>query len=190
MILALLSASISGYSQNNPISNESLVLTGIIWDAETFQPVPYANVYTSRQGTFTNLKGEYRIKIQKDDTLNVSHISYQAQKSVFSGNVENQFFWLKPLTTTLSEVVVSPLPSEQDMKSIILQTQTEEPQILMRGRRNLKTIQNMYLGGYKPEMNSADNYLNYLRGPQDVSLFSTSPTRGIGSVIRNLRKNR
>ena len=165
-----------------------MILTGVVWDAESFQPIPYANVYTTKAGTFTDLNGEYRIRINANDTLTISHISYQSQTSAISGNIENQFFWLKPLMNTLSEVIIRPLPSEQDMKGIILQTKTEQSLQNIYGVQNLKTIQNMYWGGYKPEMNSMDNYLNYRRGPQGVSFFSTSPNRGLGRVLKNIRR--
>ena len=178
-----------GFAQDQELrDSDSLVLTGVVWDAESFQPVPYANVYTSKLGTFTDLNGEFRIRITVNDTLTISHISYQSQTVVISGNIENQFFWLKPLMNTLQNVIIRPLPAEEDLKGIILNTQTEKSPSLIRGSKNLKTIQSMNWSGYHLEMNSLDNYLNYNRGPQGVSFFSTSPNRGLGRVLKNIRR--
>ena len=180
-----------GRSQSNGEQIDSLLISGVIWDAETFQPIPYANVYTGKLSAFSNISGEYTILIYPGDSLKVSHVGYEGQKILVSSSNQFHFFWLKPYINELNEVIILPLPTEGEMKQFMLDAKpvsSPEVYISQDGRSNLQNIRTMYLKGYRPAMNSLDNYLNYMKGPQGVSIFSTSPSRGISGVIRNIKR--
>lgn len=61
-------------------TQSSYLVKGKVVDAETGEPIPYANVYTlpnTQQGTVTNLEGEYTLRINSpSDSLVASYVSY------------------------------------------------------------------------------------------------------------------
>ena len=175
-----------GYSQSRQ-ENDTNMVSGIIWDAESFQPMPYAHIFTSSTGTFSNGEGRYLIQVFEGETLKVSHLGYVLQESIILENSEYYFFWLKPFINNLDEIIIRPFHSEEEVKAIILQTEIKSSPEKMKARQNLQNINNLYLRGYRAEMNSMDNYLRYMKGPQDVNILSTNPYKGFSGVLRNIR---
>jgi hypothetical protein len=51
-------------------------------------------------------------------------------------------------------------------------------------RFNFQNARYIYLSDWKPEMDSKDNFTEYLKGPQPFTSFSTNPRRGILSLFR------
>jgi hypothetical protein len=94
------------------------VYHGRILDAETSQPIPYANIgiVSKDRGTVSMEDGSFQLTIDlawDDDSLRISSIGYETQtflvrsfKSKFSGN-EPVNFSLLPKPVMLSELVIS-----------------------------------------------------------------------------------
>ncbi len=94
------------------------VYRGRILDAETSQPIPYANIgiVSKDRGTVSMEDGSFQLTIDlawNDDSLRISSIGYETQtflvqsfKSKFSGK-EPVNFSLLPKPVMLSEVVIS-----------------------------------------------------------------------------------
>lgn len=91
-------------------------LKGIIADAETKAPLPYATVVVikSQTGTIANKDGAFEITIAEDkipiDTLELSHLGYNKTKVSVSDFVKNRNgqIALKVNPTVLTDVVVVP----------------------------------------------------------------------------------
>lgn len=62
-------------------------ITGQVFSAETYHPIPYAGIgiYGSYQGTSANSEGEFSLLVQDGDTLSVSSLGYKTQTVAVSG---------------------------------------------------------------------------------------------------------
>ena len=99
----------------NHLLGQQIVVSGIINDADTGQPVPFANIGIMGKalGTVTNVSGEYELHLPKQhvsDTLVVSCIGYYNQK-IMVGNIPAGSPYdvlLKNRTYNLLEITVRP----------------------------------------------------------------------------------
>lgn len=88
-------------------------IKGKIVDAETGEPIPYANVYYQKQraiGTNTNLNGRYTLESPPvGDTIIISYVGYQSHKEyVKRGARKTINVSLRDLGTEMKEVLVKP----------------------------------------------------------------------------------
>jgi hypothetical protein len=83
------------------------VITGLVTDAETGKPIPYASVgiLGTSQGTSTNLNGEFSLAVQKAVLIKFSCVGYESL-SIMSDN-DLQHIRLKPTALQLDEVYVT-----------------------------------------------------------------------------------
>ena len=86
------------------------LIKGKVVDAETGDPIPFANVLIkgSNVGTPTDFDGFYRIKGESEsDTLMVSYIGYEAKSKVYQKGITQTInFQLKPEATSLADFVI------------------------------------------------------------------------------------
>jgi len=91
------------------IPAQEVLLSGVITDAYTKAPVPFANVYLPSDpsvGTSADFEGRYHMKFNNPpDTLAVSALGYEDLQVVYEG-LEKMDFEMEAVATTLSEVVV------------------------------------------------------------------------------------
>ncbi len=92
---------------------QTTTLTGVVADAVTGKPMPFANVYVdgSTQGTLTNEEGHYALTGVPLGTVEVvaSFVGYTPQKGTFrfeNGQVQRANFRLKPTNKMLASVTV------------------------------------------------------------------------------------
>jgi hypothetical protein len=87
-------------------------ITGVVKDAETGEPIPYASVYVKGTSVFayTNDSGKYSIVTKlKIDSITVSFLGYVNQTVPVKSNVTQTInFYLQPNVTVFKEVVVRP----------------------------------------------------------------------------------
>lgn len=84
------------------------VVEGIILDASTRQPIPFASIGilgTSR-GTSSNLKGEFSLSVEGQFAIRVSCLGYETQEAKNLSVDERALILLKPSATQLKELVV------------------------------------------------------------------------------------
>lgn len=84
------------------------VVEGIILDANTRQPIPFASIGimgTSR-GTSSNLKGEFSLSVEGQFAIRVSCLGYETQEAKNLSVDERALILLKPSATQLKELVV------------------------------------------------------------------------------------
>jgi hypothetical protein len=103
------------WSQNNKIQ-------GIIKDSETFQPIPYVNIYSENElknnstGSISNENGEFTV-INNNSKILFSHINYESFSIESDGNLKE--ILLKPKNYVLDEVVISNENPKNYLKKII-----------------------------------------------------------------------
>jgi|GEM_PF-3244989 len=87
-----------------------LNISGKVIDSDTRLPIEYATIFnvTSKTGLFTTEKGNFRIAINQNDTLEVSCVGYKTMRLSNLNQKNNEFsISLDPLSRALQEVVVS-----------------------------------------------------------------------------------
>lgn len=101
-------------------------ITGLIIDAETGDPVPYASVQLKGRtfGTSTDVNGNFNILMQKTDTLIFSSIGYEKAYFTPVTNLDKSDYTLLQLlvrdTLELEEVTVFPWPDWNDFQKAFL----------------------------------------------------------------------
>ncbi len=80
-------------------------LNAVVMDAETGEPIPYANVYVSSScGTICNYDGEFSLQCLPSDVLRISSIGYQ--RFVCKASELPSAIMMTPITSTLRELTV------------------------------------------------------------------------------------
>ncbi len=92
-------------------SSFAQVKTLFIRDKFTNEPISLVAVYTQKgNGTYSQEDGSLQFTLQTNDTLWVSHVSYQKIILTFNEikRLENSTIYLIPISTELNEVIVRP----------------------------------------------------------------------------------
>jgi hypothetical protein len=104
LVLIFLCYVVTVYSQN------PIVITGTVTDAETGEPIPYVNIYVVGKfhGTSTAFDGSYRLEVRfKTDSIAASAVGYLTEKRKISQQPYQVIdFKLKPESISLKEVLV------------------------------------------------------------------------------------
>lgn len=140
-ILLLLISNLA-WSQNNKIQ-------GVIKDSETFQPIPYVNIYSENElknnstGSISNEKGEFTV-INNKSKIVFSHINYELFSIESDGNLKE--ILLKPKNYVLDEVVISNEKPKDYLKKIInLSKNKIDKNTLLKGYcREIVKVNNEY----------------------------------------------
>jgi hypothetical protein len=130
------------WSQNNKIQ-------GIIKDSETFQPIPYVNIYSENElknnstGSISNENGEFTVTNNNSKIL-FSHINYESFSIESDGNLKE--ILLKPKNYVLDEVVISNENPKNYLKKIIdLSKNKIDKNTLLKGYcREIVKVNNEY----------------------------------------------
>ena len=115
----------------NPAISQETVIRGKVIDAESGDPIPFANVVLQGTsiGSPTDFEGYYEIKGEAaSDTVVVSYIGYERKKKLYvKGIVQTINFQLLPEATSLGEFVITagrtenpafPIMTMRDMRFI------------------------------------------------------------------------
>ncbi|KJD37027.1 TonB-dependent receptor [Tamlana sedimentorum] len=99
--------------------NAQITVSGIVTDANTQQPVPFANIISSSgKGTTTNDDGTYSIVVSnKQDQLIFSFLGYKTETVIVGEQTTINISFLED-SSALDEVVVTALGLERDTKEL------------------------------------------------------------------------
>lgn len=130
------------WSQNNKIQ-------GIIKDSETFQPIPYVNIYSENElknnstGSISNENGEFTV-INNKSKIVFSHINYEPFSIESDGNLKE--ILLKPKNYVLDEIVISNEKPKDYLKKLIdLSKNKIDKNTLLKGYcREIVKVNNEY----------------------------------------------
>lgn len=130
------------WGQNNKVQ-------GVIKDSETFQPIPYVNIYSENDlrnnstGSISNENGEFTI-INNKSKIIFSHINYEPFSIESERNLKE--ILLKPKIYVLDEIVISNLNPKDYLKKIIKLSKNKiDKNTLLKGYcREIVKINNEY----------------------------------------------
>lgn len=100
------------------------LISGKIIDAKTKEPIVAASIRVGKNGTTTDIRGNFQLNIQSiNDTLIISCISYNKKTVLINDSIElnNLTIELQESSKTLSQVLVSAKLNRETSASIIIQ---------------------------------------------------------------------
>lgn len=165
---------------------EKVKLSGVVIDAQTLTPLPYANISRNDiQGTTTDENGRFTIKVNSDDTIEVTYVGYQ--KHVLNHQEkENNYLivYMEPMVSMLQEIEVLFLPTEEEFK--------ERIEALQPTKQHIHALNNISLTRLYAEAiaEPVDRpFLNhpYIGSPSDFTFFSSKGQQGITRFIRSTK---
>jgi len=168
--------------------NQYEKLEGTVMDSTTFQPIPQVNVWTRHSSTISDADGNFSLLVAQNDTLHFSHISYHdlVMKYGIKNPTSRIRIILRQRIRLLDEVKIYSFLSENAFKQKIMETNpvlSREEEI---AQINSKII--TCLARYAPTypMDAHDNYIDYMKGPQGVVIFSSKASKGLIRAIKNV----
>ena len=163
-------------------------LEGTVIDSVSAQPVPQVNAWTNHSYTTSDADGNFSLLVLAGDTIHFSHLSYHDFKVRHYNKTDQSKIRiiLRQKIRLLDEVKIYSYLSESAFRQKIMETTpvlSREEEI---AQINSKII--TYLARYLPAypMSAHDNYIDYMKGPQGVVIFSSKPNKGLIRAIRNV----
>ena len=125
--------------------NKSILLTGVVLDAEDGAELPFVNVRirNSFYGTATDVNGYFSLFITPGDTIEFSSVGYEDASFIMPFEVEENHYSLVQLlrkdTIMLEEVVVFPWPDYGDFVRAFLDVEPEDQTdpLIVEVKRNI-----------------------------------------------------
>lgn len=119
------------------ISQDSMQIKGIVYNNDTYEPLPFATVAIkgATKGTVTNIEGRFRLIIDSlnlDDTLKISYVGFSPETLPIKDRKRQNIIYLKTKPVVLDEVVVS---SERSKKILLKALQRTEANYPLQGMR-------------------------------------------------------
>lgn len=167
---------------------QSILLKGQIVDKDDLSPIPAAHIIIHKRTIgVTQQNAKFSLEVNAHDTLVISHVGYKKQFFVVPENTPmhlDKIIFMTKDTTFFQEIKVYGFPTEKGFKRQIMTTNVLTRE-LMNAQNNVYQSQQLYKYGVIPEMDAMDNYLSFITGPQPVVFFSTNPSMGINTALRN-----
>ena len=90
---------------------------GRVLDAETQEPVPYANVRTRTAATLANVEGDFSLRAEPTDTVTFTCVGYRSHKVCLRDMPST--ILMNPLASLMSEVEIRAVPVDDVLKKLI-----------------------------------------------------------------------
>jgi hypothetical protein len=106
--------------------NENLHITGVVLDAENFEPIPFTSILIrdASTGTVADNSGYFSFFAQAGDTITFRSVGYQNRKFVIpkikAGKTYSMIELMLRENLLLEEVIVYPLPEPNDFAQNLL----------------------------------------------------------------------
>lgn len=169
----------------NFIHAQHVVITGMVRDNLTGEPVPYTNVVllATKTGTVTDERGVFKLNILPPDStfkLAVSHIKYVTETQQVMPGKSNYNFKLKPIEHNLGEVVISATMKEVIKMNSAIPVEVYTPTFFKKNPApNIFESLSM-VNGVQPQLNcnvcnTGDIHINGMEGPYTMVLIDGMP---------------
>ncbi|MCE2772079.1 MAG: hypothetical protein LW750_01340 [Bacteroidetes bacterium] len=144
LCMAVLGADVA-FAQTSPkadISRKIIQFSGLLLDADSLYPIPYAAVVirNTTRGEYSSATGFYSLVVQEKDTVDFYALGYKRGSFVvpdtFTTSTFNHVQALQLDTILLREMVVYPWPSREKFKTEFLSMEVPSDD-LDRARKNL-----------------------------------------------------
>ena len=151
IVLAIVLIGLASNAQAQRSARNSVLLTGVVMDADQQLPLPYVNIRLgdTNYGTATDINGHFTLFVNPGDTLTFTSIGYRDEVFMMPYDVSNRQYSLIQLmwqeTTILSEIVVFPWPTIDQFKDAFLDTDpgVTEDQLVREVQLRVKDEANM-----------------------------------------------
>jgi hypothetical protein len=150
---------------------QTFQIEGHVMDFKTGNPIPFANIQilgnSNNKGTVTDIRGWYRLEFKSEnDSIKVSHVSYEKLYIKVSSLWENPEILLQPVTITLGEVQVKAgeNPAIPIVKKVIENKKLNDPDKLNNYSFKSYNKMVMTLDGLKETPEYDDNTAHILQG--------------------------
>ena len=182
-LILLLACLIFGQS----LKAQTIVIQGRVTDAQSNEPLPYANVgiFSNRIGTSTNAKGEFILKLPANktkDTLSVSFVGYKPFKIQVAKAAEQEILKIKlqALNVNLKEVTIKPIDPVEIIRQAIkkLPENYDTSPVLMEGffRETVK-------------LKNKEQYFAFAEGVLEMYKASVRNTNDEVKILKGRKKN-
>src|SRR5690606_17289189 len=163
---------------------DSFLLSGRILDGGTKEPISIASLQNGRELILTNVKGEFTFRVRLGDHLLISHTAYQPKIYVVEAKNDAQVeILLKEKLVDLSEVEVSPFPTEDEFKQEMMKAVTHyqyERSVMLRNQDIAMKIVPL---GY-----DYSSYFKHVKSVNEISFISNNGALGLLKAIRDLKR--
>ncbi|WP_422360970.1 carboxypeptidase-like regulatory domain-containing protein [Reichenbachiella sp.] len=167
--------------------NTSATLSGQVKDKESGDPVSFSHIVGNKRQIITNANGEFSIQVDIGDTLTFSHVNFERYSIFIADNPENDIIiFLSKKERLMQEIIIHDYLPEDEFKQEVVEHEVKYTEAEVNAMQNVEFSTLLYKKGYVPEMNSLDNFKNYMKEPQGVSLFSSDPSKGLIKSIQRL----
>ena len=182
---------LAGFSQSR-VAPEYKEVNGVLLDSISQQPISSAHIWTKHFNTTSNADGSFFLLVQTNDSIHTSHVSYNTL--IIAAHSVNSKTPTRILMTqrvvVLKEVSVSRVMSEDDFRKKIAETKLIESEEEQNAKANLAAL-NYYIKSIpQMSMNANENYREYMKGPQGVTIFSSNGQKGLIKAIRDVIKTK
>lgn len=190
-ILLCLCFSYPAFSQIG-IHADYIEVKGILTDTLTTQPIASAHIWTRHFNSVSNADGSFSILALPNDSIHFSHVNYHllvvSVRSLKNSRLCS--IMMKQKVTLLNSVDVFNILSEESFKRKILTTTKVETTEEQNAKENIAAL-NYYIRSLPQlPMNANDNYRDFIKGPQGVTIFSSSGQKGLIKAIRDVAKSK
>lgn len=167
--------------------NNIKVLSGQVVDAQSFLPISFAHIVGNEKQVIADADGNFSISVHIGDTLTFSHINFERYAILISASpLQPIQVYMKKKDYMMDEIVIRDYLLEEELKQQIVEHEVKYTEEEVNAIQNVAFSTLLYKKGYVPEMNSLDNFKNYMKEPQGVSLFSSDPSKGLIKSIQRL----
>ena len=174
---------------NAQSQNENFL--GLLLDAQSHEPIAFAHVIGSDESAISDHLGYFSVKANIGDTIQISHVNYERYAlRVERLTGKRLIIYLFTKDHMMKEIVIRNYMSEDELKEKIVEHEIEPTIEEINATNNVAYSNLLFLKGYVPEMNSLDNFKNYIQEPKGVTFFSTGPSRGLIRSLKKLSKTR
>jgi hypothetical protein len=164
-------------------------ISGEIIDSLSGSRVPDVHVSTSFRGTISDPEGKFCISVSEGETLQFTHVNYYPVTVDLKRVTDIDFLQIKMTerVKVLPEIHVRDAMSEEELKNKVLAGCPPVSSAQKAVSENSRAINQLGKIAPPPVPTLSEQYFESLQGPKDVTILSTSPSRGIGKMIRSLR---
>jgi hypothetical protein len=176
-------ASFSVWSQN--------LVQGTVMDSISSTPISNVYVRTRHSATVSDADGNFSLVVSPGDSLHFTHISYYDSAiamdyKTHDPKIKMLRIFLRQKIRLLNEVKIYSYLSERVFKQKIIETipqLSREEEIAAINSRIIS-----YLARHAPTspMDAHDNFVDYMKGPQGVVIFSSNPSKGLIRAFKNI----
>lgn len=165
--------------------------TGQILDKENQSPISFVHIVGAERATISDAEGRFSIQIQVGDTIQFSHINYERYAVVIWVASERPVkVYLSRKENLMPEIVIHDYMPLEEFKKELTRREVKKSVEEVNASYNAEFSTLLFKYGYTPEMNSLDNFKDYVKEPQGATLFSSNPSRGLLRSLRQLRDQR